>query len=55
MDQKLLFLINRQWTSEALDWVMVIASSLDLWLWPMIVLVLATWWRGGFRRGRSSW
>jgi undecaprenyl-diphosphatase len=49
MDQKLLFLINREWTSTLLDWVMVIASSFSLWALPMVVLALLVWFRGGFR------
>jgi undecaprenyl-diphosphatase len=52
MDQKLLFLINREWTSPVLDHVMAIASSSALWTVPLAVLVLAVLVRGGFR-GRA--
>ncbi|MDB6154635.1 MAG: bcrC [Chthoniobacteraceae bacterium] len=40
MDQKLLFLINREWTSPALDWVMTLASAFDVWLFPILALIL---------------
>lgn len=51
MDERLQFLINRQWTSPGLDRLMAAVSSLDLW-WPLLAaLVLATAWRGG-RRAR---
>ena len=49
MDQKLLFLINREWTGPVLDRVMVVASSSALWMVPLVVLVLAVLVRGGFR------
>jgi len=49
MDQKLLFLINRQWTSPALDYFMALMSSFDAWTPPLVVLILAALWRGGFR------
>ena len=49
MDQKLLFLINRQWTNPALDYAMALASSFDAWIPPMILLIGLLLWRGGFR------
>jgi undecaprenyl-diphosphatase len=52
MDQKLLFLINREWTHPAFDRVMAAASAFEIWLLPMIALVLLVWLRGGFR-GRA--
>ena len=51
MDQRLFFLINRQWTSPALDRIMAAASSLDLWLPFLVLLFLLVAWRGG-RRAR---
>ena len=49
MDESLLFLINRQWTSPGLDLAMAAFSSFDVWL-PFLV-ALAGWivWRGSFR------
>ncbi len=49
MDQKLLFLINREWTSRGLDLFMAGVSSFDVWL-PLVV-VLGVWIiaRGSFR------
>jgi undecaprenyl-diphosphatase len=49
MDQKLFLLINTVWTHPALDRLMAVASSFELWT-PFILLgiVLAAW-RGGFR------
>ncbi|MEA3188585.1 MAG: hypothetical protein QOD99_2415 [Chthoniobacter sp.] len=35
MEQKLLFLINREWTSPALDRFMALMSSFDFWMWPL--------------------
>ena len=49
MDQKLLFLINREWTSPALDKFMALLSSFDAWIPPLIVLIALLLWRGGFR------
>ena len=49
MDQKLLFLINREWTGPVLDRVMTVASSAALWKVPLVLLVLAVIVRGGFR------
>ncbi len=49
MDQKLLFLINREWVSPVLDRVMTAMSSSALWLLPLLLLGLAVIVRGGFR------
>jgi len=49
MDQKLLFLINREWTHPVLDRVMALLSSFDAWFWPMIVFVVWILMRGNFR------
>jgi len=49
MDDRLLFLINREWTHPVFDWVMAIFSSYDFWL-PFLVLAgVLMLWRGGFR------
>jgi undecaprenyl-diphosphatase len=48
MDQKLLFLINRQWTGPVLDYVMALLSSFDAWIPLMILLIAILFWRGGF-------
>lgn len=49
MDEKLLLLINRDWTNPALDRVMAAASSFDAWAPVIILLVLMLAWRGGFK------
>ncbi len=49
MDQKYLFLINREWTGPALDYLMALMSSFDAWTPPLVVLILVVLWRGGFR------
>lgn len=49
MDQKLLFLINREWTSPGLDLLMATVSSYDAWAVPMALAVLVVLVRGGFR------
>ncbi|MCX6981928.1 MAG: phosphatase PAP2 family protein [Verrucomicrobia bacterium] len=49
MDQKLLFLINREWTGPVLDRVMTAVSSSALWKWPFVALLIAVLVRGGFR------
>jgi undecaprenyl-diphosphatase len=49
MDQRLFFLINRQWTGPVLDRIMAAASSLDLWLPVIVALVLLTAWLGRAR------
>ena len=49
MDEKLLILINREWTNPVLDRVMAVVSSFATWA-PLIALIVAfTLWRGGFR------
>ncbi|MDR3402108.1 MAG: phosphatase PAP2 family protein [Chthoniobacter sp.] len=48
MDQKLLFLINRQWTGPVLDRLMALLSSFDAWIPPMVLLIALLFWRGGF-------
>jgi undecaprenyl-diphosphatase len=49
MDQKLLFLINREWTNPCLDRVMALASSFAAWVPLLVVVVALALWRGGFR------
>ncbi len=49
MDQRLFFLINRFWTHPTLDRIMAAASSLDLWLPLLLVLVALVAWRGRTR------
>ncbi len=49
MEQKLLFLINREWTSPALDRFMAVMSSFDLWALPLAILVLLVLIFGGFK------
>ena len=49
MDQKLLFLINREWTSPFLDRVMALASSFAAWVPLLVVVIVLALWRGGFR------
>ncbi len=49
MDQKLLFLINHEWTGPVLDRVMAVASSTAVWIVPIALFVLAAAMRGGFR------
>ena len=49
MDQKLLFLINRQWTSAGLDWFMGAISCFAAWAPILLVLVLVLVFAGGFK------
>ena len=49
MDQKLLFLINRQWTNAALDWFMGAISCFAAWVPLVLVLVLVLVFKGGFK------
>ena len=49
MDQKLLFLINHTWTCQALDYLMALLSNFAAWTPPLILLLGALLWRGGFR------
>ena len=49
MDQKLLLLINREWTSPALDRLMAVLSSFDLWAPFLALAALAAAVFGGFR------
>src|SRR5580700_8989478 len=49
VEEKLLTLINRDWTSPALDGLMAVMSSINFWAVPLILLVIAIAVRGGFR------
>lgn len=49
MDQKLLFLVNDQWTSPGLDSFMATLSCFPAWLPVIILIVLLTWILGGFK------
>ena len=49
MDQKLLFLINREWTNPALYRLMALLSSLPAWLPLIVVAIVWALWCGGFR------
>ena len=49
MDQKLFLLINREWTSPALDVLMATLSSIDFWLPVFAVLIVCVAVFGGFR------
>jgi undecaprenyl-diphosphatase len=49
MDQKLLFLINREWTSGVADRVMALVSSWDAWLPLVFVFLLFLLVKGGFK------
>jgi undecaprenyl-diphosphatase len=49
MDQKLLFLINREWISPAADRVMALASSWDVWLPIAVLLIVWLLVRGSFK------
>ena len=49
MDQKLLFLINRQWTNAALDWFMATFSCFAAWAPLFLFLFLFLLIQGGFK------
>lgn len=49
MDQKLLFLINREWTGPLLDRLMALVSSFPAWTPLAVLAIVCTLWRGGFR------
>lgn len=49
MEQKLLNLINRQWTSPALDQLMATMSSFAFWMLPLIVTVVLLLCFGDFK------
>jgi undecaprenyl-diphosphatase len=49
MEEKILFLINRQWTGRGLDLFMAVMSSFDFWLAPLAVAAVCAFVFGGFR------
>ncbi len=49
MDEKLLLLINREWTHPALDRSMAVASSFDVWVPLLVLAVLILLVRASFR------
>ena len=49
MDQKLLFLINRQWTNAGLDWFMGALSCFAAWVPLFLFLFLFLLIKGGFK------
>lgn len=52
MDDRLLRLINQQWTSPLADYVMAVFSSYDFWIPFLCLAVVWVAWRGAFR-GRA--
>ncbi len=52
MDQKLLFLINREWCGPGLDRLMAVMSSQALWMVPLVLAGLAALCWGGWK-GRA--
>ncbi len=48
VDQKLIVLINQEWTAPALDQFMAALSALDVWFWPLAVLGVVIALTGGF-------
>jgi undecaprenyl-diphosphatase len=49
VDEKLLLLINREWTHPALDRVMAAVSCFDVWVPFLVVAVIVLLIRGSFR------
>ena len=49
MDQKLFFMINREWTSPGLDLLMAVLSSFDFWMPLLSVLIVFMAAFGGFK------
>ena len=49
MDQKLLFLINREWTNSTLDLCMAAISTFAVWVWPIVLAAIVIALRGGFK------
>jgi undecaprenyl-diphosphatase len=49
MDQKLLFLINREWTSAGLDRFMSLVSSWSAWVPFVLIAAAYLAWKGGFQ------
>jgi undecaprenyl-diphosphatase len=49
MDQKLLFVINREWTNGAMDLFMAGLTSFDVWIPLIVVLAVFILVRGNFR------
>ena len=48
MDEKLLLLINREWTHPALDRVMAAVSCFDLWVPFLLIALIVLFIRGSF-------
>ena len=49
MDQKLFFLINREWTSAGLDWFMAALSCIAAWAPLILILIVILIVKGGFK------
>lgn len=49
MEQKLLFLINREWTNPVLDRLMALASSFSFWFAPLLATIALSLIFGRFR------
>lgn len=49
LDQKLFFIINREWTAPWVDRLMVTLSSLDFWIPWLVLLFVAVAFFGGFK------
>ena len=55
MEEQILILINRDWTSPALDAIMAAMSSMQFWAVPLIVLAATSPFTAGSARGRCWW
>jgi undecaprenyl-diphosphatase len=49
LDQTVFWWINRDATSPFLDWLMPVASAIELWMPVLVVIAIVTAWRGSSR------
>lgn len=53
LDQRLFFLLNREWTNPFCDWLMPIVSNQWLWALPVLLLLVLIFIKGK-KRGRLA-
>jgi undecaprenyl-diphosphatase len=49
LDQRVFAVVNGQWTNPVLDWIAALVRASEIWLVPIIVVLVVVAWRGSSR------
>jgi len=53
LDERVFVAVNEQWTSPVLDWIAALVRATEIWLVPVVVVLVLVAWRGS-RRARHA-